>query len=296
MDAVRNNRGHAIPATAEYFALLSEELEKLRIDSDADPFDDAVVRSIESFLPYRNEAIELFLSLALYRDTLETRTTLHRFFEQLIPYLDRTQHITHSREWDFDNFRFIVHELFLYAVACFIRHERFESAAYLMSNDYYVPGRSEYGRDVMVPFEVFRQYMKSLEYRNQRLELRRLSLRADLLEQRCKGLGIEFRHLMQADFILFLRDHLDRSDEHWHWWPETLLYVGRHSGAFEVFARSRSASYFDRAKVLLGIAAKDGLQPLLEAFAADGRRLPRWGFESFSPAHLLGFNEIATKP
>lgn len=296
IDAVRNNLDHAIAATTEYFALLSEELEKLRIASDAEPFDDAVVRSIESFLPYRDEAVGLFLGLALYRDTLETRTTLHGFFEQLFPYLDRPQHITQYRVFDFDNFKFIIHELFLYAVACFIRHERFESAAYLMSTDYYVPGLSEYSRNVMVPFTVFRQSMKSLEDRNQRLKLSRSSLRADLLKERCKGLGIEFRHLTQADFILFLRSHLDRPEEHRRWWPETLLYVCRQTGAFEVFARSRSSSYFERAKVLLGIDSKEQLQPLLNAFAAYSDRLPRWEFESFSPANLLGYNEIATKP
>jgi hypothetical protein len=165
-----------------------------------------------------------------------------------------------------------------------------------MSNDYYLPGRLDYGLDVMVPFVVLWEPMKSLTHRNKRLELSRLSLRADLLEQRCKGLGIEFRHLMQADFILFLRPHLDRPEEGLSWYPETLLYVDRHSVAFEVFARSRSSSYFNRAKVLLGVDTKNQLQPLLEEFAAGSRRLPSWGFESFSPVHLLGFNEIATKP
>ncbi len=295
MNAVKNNRDHAIPAVAEYFAGLSTEMEELRLDPDTDPFDDAVVQSIESFHPYRNEAIELFLALALHLDTPEARTTLHRFFEELIPYLDRPEHVNQWRERDFDNFRFVIHELFLYAVACLIRYERFGSAAYLMSSDYYVAGRSEYGHNLMIPFGVFRRFMVSLKDRKQRLELRRLSVRADLLEQRCKGIGIEFRHLMQADFVLFLRDNLDRPDDR-RWWPETLLYVGRHTGPFEVFARTQSAGYFDRAKVLLGIDSKDALLPLLELFEKEPKRLPNWEYNSFSPAHLLGFNEIATKP
>lgn len=297
LDAVRNNRDHAIPATLEYLELLSAELEKLRLDSGSDPFDDAVVESIEAFLPYRNEAIELILSLALYRDTLETRTIVHRFFEKTIPYLDRPQHLTGGyRDWDFDNFRFIVHELFLYALACFVRHERFESASYLMSTDYYVAGRSELGKDAMVSFGVFSQHMKSLEHRNQRLKLGRLSVRADLLAQRSKGLGVELRHLMQADLVLFLRDRLANPTSQWHRWPETLLYAGRHSGAFEVFARSRSGSYFNRAKLLLGVNTKEELSPLLEAFVTDPSRVPRWQFDSFNPTDLIGFNEIATKP
>ena len=122
IDALRNSRDHAIPAVTEYFTVLSAELEKLRLDPDADPFDDAVVQNIESFLPYRNEAIELFIALALYQDTPETRITLHRFFERLIPYLDRSPRLTQWKDCDFDNFRFIVHELFLYALASLILH------------------------------------------------------------------------------------------------------------------------------------------------------------------------------
>ena len=76
--------------------------------------------------------------------------------------------------------------MFLYAVASFLKYERFESAAYFMGNHYYVAGNSEYGRNVMVSFEIFWKYLKSFESRNSRLELRRLSLHADMLEQRSK--------------------------------------------------------------------------------------------------------------
>lgn len=296
LDAVKNNRDNAGAVTVEYLTTVADELEKFRIEASAESFDDVMIQNIEAFLPYRNEAIELFLSLALYRDSLETRTTIHRFFESLIPYLDRPKDVSRYSDWDFDNFKFIVHELFLYAVAAFIRYERFESAAYLMSNEYYVAGRTEYGKDAMVPFEVFRHHLKSLEHRNQRLELRRLSLRADLLEQRNKGAGIEFRHLMQADFILFMRDNIDRPNDYWNWWPETLLYVGRHSGSFEVFARSKSASYFERAKILLGLESKVALTPLLEAFRTGKQRIPSWDMTTVSPTELLGFNDIASKP
>ena len=284
LDAIRNSRPNAIPALSEYCEVLASEFEKLRLEPNSEPFDDAVVKSINDFLPYRDEAIEIFLALSLYEDSSASRTMLHRLFESLIPYLGA------------DNFKFLIHELFLYSIASLIRRERFETAAYLMATEYYVPGNSDYGRNVMVPFGVFRSHMRSLEHRNKRLDLRRLSIRADMLAQRCKGVGIEFRDLMQADFVLFLRDHLDHPDETWHWWPETLLYVDRHSAAFEIFARSKSAAYFERVKTLLGMKSKDGLSPLLKAFAEDSRRIPRWEFESFSPLALLGWNELATKP
>jgi hypothetical protein len=294
VEAVKHGRDFSSAAVAEYFDTLSGELEKLRIDSREEPFDDTVIKSIESFFPYRNEAVELFLTLARYKDSLETWDLLHRFLEQLIPYMDRPPHVGQHRDWDFDNFKFIIHEIFLHAIACQIRHERFDSASYLMEQEYYVPGRSEYGREEIVSFTAFRQHMKSLVHRNERLGLRRLSLRADLLKERCQGTSIEFRHLMQADFVLFLRDrlHLRKS-----WWPETLVYADYlHSSAFEIFARSRSSSYFQKVKILLDIDSKDQLQALLETFAQQSQSLPRWEFDTFNPSKLLGFNEIATRP
>lgn len=297
LDAIRENRDHALPASVEFFNTLVSEFEKLRIMDFADPVDDKVVHSIDSFLTYRNEVISLFLGLALYRDSQEMRTTLHRFFESLIPFLTRPDNVTIWHDADVDNFKFLIHELFLYAIACLLRYDRFDSAAYLMSTDYYVPQNSRYDRDTMVSFQVFRNPTKSLDHRNKRLGLRRLSLRADLLEQRCRGLEIEFRHLMQADFVLFLRSHIDAPRAFRYWWPETLLYVAGHdTGPFEIFARCRSRKYFDRVKVLLGIGNKEALQPTLDSFDTDQARLPRWDWETFNPRYLLGFDNIGTNP
>lgn len=298
MDAIKSNRENADGAVKDYFDVLVLQLEELRISgvNVEGEFDDDVMECIAGFLPYRNEAIELFEALAKYRDSAEMRHALHRFFEGLIPYMSRPLEMTVFQEWDFDNFRYIIHELFLYCVAILLKNERFESASYLMSNEYYVPGRSDFGYEVMVPFETFRQHMQSLEHRNQRLNLNRLSVRADTLEQRCKGIGVPFRDLLQADFVLYLRDHLDRPKGGWHWFPETLVYVRRSSAPFEIFARSRSAIYFDKVKNLLGISSKTDIAVILDVLESGGNRLPRWGFDSFSPRALLGFEEIETKP
>lgn len=297
IDAIRNDKQYSEASLKEYLSILSSGIEKMRIDNNDGEFDDKVIKSISSFTPFRNEAIELFLTIANYRDNNESRLSIHRFFESLIPYLSPPKGVSGYTEWDFDNFKFIVHELFLYVIASFLRYERFESASYLMQNEYFIHGNSEYGRDVMVPFNIFRDHLHSLEHRNSRLKLKRLSLRADLLNERCKGVGLDFRHLMQVDFILFMRDYVNHPDQMFHWFPETLVYIGRHgSSAFEVFARSKSSAYFERAKQLLGIENKEDLVPLLEAFQKNSQLLPRWEFNSFNPVGLLGFNEIATKP
>ena len=165
----------------------------------------------------------------------------------------------------------------------------------MLTQQYYIAGRSDYGKDVMVGYDAFREYLRSLEHRNNRLELRRLSIHADLLEQRSKHSGIEFRYLMQADFVLFMRAEIMQADFYARWFPDTLLYVGRFHSAFEIFARSSSKSYFDKVKCILGIDNPSDLDELMEAYKTDRQRLPRWQFESFSPSILIGYDQLATK-
>ena len=200
------------------------------------------------------------------------------------------------RDWDFDNFRFIIHELYLYAVACYLRHDRFEAVAYLLGTEYYVPGQSDYGKDEMVSFPVFRKAIKSLDARNQRLGLRKLSLHATLLKERCTGIPVPFHLLMEADFVLYLRSSLREGAYRW-WWPVTLLYAStdHRSAPFEMFARSKSQAYFNRAKVAIDVASKDELEQLLKKFEQREIPVPQWEFSALYPRGLVGFNAIGTK-
>lgn len=294
-EALKQDQHFAVASTSEYLTMLADNMETLRIHNPTRHFDELVIENIDSFIPYRNEAIRIFSTIAQYKDSEETRMLLHRFFERLIPYLDRPKNISQWNEYDFDNFRFVIHELFLYALATLIHFERFESAVYLMRNSYYVADNSEYGRDVMVSFQVFRKYARTFEDRNKRLDLSRLSLRADLLMRRCMEVGLQSADLLQADFVLFLYNGL-HPRESFRWWPETLLYAHRLFGPFELFARSRSKAYFNGLLKLLDISTKEELSEPLALWNANPRLLPNWQFDSFNPSVLTDFERIATEP
>lgn len=296
VDAIKNHKAHAAGTFDEYCTAFAENLERFRISKSEGEFDDAVINNIEEFLPFRNEVIQLFIAVAQYAPEEQFIQRMHRFFESMIPYMNRPQGISRWNEWDFDNYKFIVHELFLYALAILLKHDRIEQANYLLQQQYYLPGNSEYGRDAMVSFTVFREYMGSFDYRNQRLDLRRLSLRADLLKNRCTGNGIDFRYLLQADFVAFMRAEVEAQDTHNRWWPETLVCLGHFNSPFEIFARSVSKSYFNKSKLLLSIEVPKDLEPLLKSYQDGSRKLPRWQFNGFNPALLLGYEHLATRP
>jgi hypothetical protein len=297
VDAIRNTKSHRSAATSEYLERLAGGFNAFRVAAQSGKeFDDVVMESIDAFTPYRNEAIELFLLLAAHGPTTDDLRALHRFFEQVFPFMHTPENVSTYMEWDYDNYRFIVHELFLYLIASLLRHERFGAVAQLVRQPYYV-GR--HGRDDgAVPFAEFREYLKSFDHRNRRLQMRRLSLRGDLLTKRIESSGLSVEQIMQADFTLFIRDCLDsirNGDQRQGWWPETLLYL-RSERAFEIFARAQSRQYFDEIKILFDIKDKSELEPLFQAFREQKLRIPRWEFQSFDPALLLGYERLASKP
>ena len=298
LEAVREQRPYCSGALNEYFETLSRNLERFRITKDAEEFDEKVIRSIESFIPYRNEALDIFLAVAQYHNSEEAWESIHKFFEMLFPYLDQPETVTQWQEWDWDNLRFIIHELFLYAVASLLKYNCFPAVAYLIRQNYYVEKNARLGQEPMVPFSKIQQHLASLEHRNKRLKLRRLSLHADLLNQRSTHSPISFQQLMQADFVLFIRDCLDvlRADRWQYWWTQTLVFSERQYRPFEIFARSQSRHYFEKIKVIFNIAQKDEFLTLKEAFKTEKLRIPRWDFTSFDPFALMGYDKLATLP
>ena len=299
LDAMRSYKEYRIGAVREYTERLAENFEKLRLADGEGEFDDRVIESIESFLPYRDEAIEIFLVAAQYGNTPEVCSALHRLFEQLFPYLHRPADMTSWRERDFDNFRFIVHELFLYCAASFLKYERFDAVGYFLRQHYYV-GAREGSETGMVPFSFFWEHMRSLEQRGYRLKLNSFSLRPELLETRAKNPGITFEQVMQADFTLYLRECLDsiREGRHPRWWPETLLHAHRVHGAFEVYARAQSTEYFRKISQIFDIGDKAEVAPIIEAWRNGTFRLPTFNspFYIFDPLRLMSYNNLATRP
>lgn len=303
IDAVRNGKPYSRGAVTEYFDAIVENMERFRLSGDENEFDDRVIESIEQFLPYRNEAIEMFQALAQYQSPPDMSQYFHRLFEGLMPYLYRSaKGAGPYQDWDFDNFRFIVHELFLYAIASLLKYENFEVVGYLLRTPYYMLASG--WKTEAESYVMFREYMKSLEARNQRLNLQRLSLRADLLKQRAEAFGFNFTQLMQADFVVYLRSCFEamRQDRiQVGWRPETLLYSTQPSmrgqGLFEIFARSQSQKYFGRMKIMFDVDSKQEFDLLVQLYQEHSRGLiPTWQWEPIEPVILMGYSEMATRP
>lgn len=302
IDLIKVASPQASGALEEYFSVFAESLEAFRISFDGidrQKFDEPIVQSIDSFLPYRDEFVGVISAVARY-SPIDSEKLLHRFFEKLIPYMFRPKSLMQYNDWYWDNFRFIIHEMFLYTIGFLLKHERFDVVLRLMSESYYVSGGFENSREPMVGFDVMRQHLESLAYKNQRSNPRRLSLRADMLEQRSHASGLPFDGLMQADFILYFFNSITALKENGRagWWPETLLYYRDYASPFEVFARSESLQYFQKICPLIAMKSKAELQESLKLFGVQNAPmyLPHWEHRSISLQAAMNFEKLASKP
>ncbi|MGM4987516.1 SEFIR domain-containing protein [Tardiphaga sp. 841_E9_N1_2] len=293
IDAIETSPATATAVVENYLGSLIDALEEFRIPHETPNFPQAVVDNIEAFLPLRNEFIE-FMTASAATPNAELPMILQRFFERAIPFMDRPESLSVYRQWDWDNFVFIVHELFLYSVAILLRYERFSLLQEFLSLHFYIPDENR--TEVMKPFTVLHRHTSSLHQKGQ--EQRRISLRADLLEQRSHSSGIKFAQVMQADFMLFLRSASFTSERGWY--PESLLYATfRFRGPFEVFARSESKAYFAKFSRALGWSSKAGLEELVSTYSTNGlggRYLPRWDFETLDISALANLSKLETRP
>lgn len=287
-EAIRLGKDNASSVLQDYLETVIAELVKFRITPGEEPFDEDVVKSVEAFTPFRNELIETFLAIARTKPSEEMLRALQRFFEGLIPYLDRSENMSEWREDQFDNFRFIAYELFLYCIAALLKYERFSSVQRLIDVEYY--DASARNNDAMKPYTVFQEHMRSLYARGKRI--RRVSASADLLKERATATGIEFRQIMAADFILYLRQVMTTDWAGWH--PETLIYARHYSVTFEIFARARSVAYFNQIKGILGAPTADQFKDRMRTVMRDTRMVPSWDYQRVGIGELARVDEIAT--
>ena len=102
LKSVSSQAGAAID---EYFSVFAESLEAFRMPVDEfEPqrFDEPIVQSIDSFLPYRDEFISVVSALARYSSVNDDKP-LRSFFEKLIPYMFRPKSVMQYSEWYWDN-------------------------------------------------------------------------------------------------------------------------------------------------------------------------------------------------
>jgi hypothetical protein len=264
---LREGNPAAVGAVRDYFETFAGNLERFELETDElQPSPEKILQSIEDFLPFRDEAIDVFVTLANYWPGEDGGEALHSFFERLMPYIVTRQ----SQDTSADNFAFIVRELFLYAVAALLQYRRYKAVGILTKRGYYLDRQSLSTNPGTVSFTGFRSYVRSIE---DHLNHDHSNKTADLLKDRAQRQNPTHDDIMQADLVLYLRSEADQrrdqeADRFHHWYPDSLLYARRHTQPFEFFSRA-SREESEEVWTVLGLSGWDDFRQLIQEIGED---------------------------
>jgi hypothetical protein len=248
--------------------------------------EDNLLASIERFVPYRDEFIELVDFLGRYGTDPTLYDRLHAFFEQLAEIRRQHRPLGWQETLETENLAFIAWELFLHTVASLIRAEQFIGVSRLVAPFFVRSWNRDAGR--LQSFDVLDPGFRLLdEIRLRRLGLNRYSLSVELLHERSTGMTNQFEALVEADLFLWIRATLDLEVQGF-WYPRTLTYAEDYE-TLPLFARARSTVFFERLAPALGVRTRSELVSRLKTLP-DGQfpREGRVGNSREAYAYLLG--------
>ncbi len=297
--AVLNDKKTANGLLKDYLIEFEKSFEDYRIHVEetlSNEFDEEVLQSINNFLHRRDEFIDLIKFLANYKPDEETFQEVFRFLESIAKFRLKPEGFSRWFEVQFDNYRFILYELFLYLISILIQYRKFELANIFLSQFYFGLSRSGHEKSLN-SYSIFNNIPESLDvHRNNRLELRRVSLTADIIKERAYIPEISFQQIIETDLILFLRSQFFdvETDTYidFYWFPVTLVYA---NGVSESFARASSKSFFTQLIKLINVKNKISLSEKINQLkeSRDLSRLNRWGY---TLAYYTNLEKLDTLP
>lgn len=245
------------------------------IDGD-EPHDEQIVRAIEGLTPILARLLKILDRALAADDTHEVQAAFHDYLEHVIPALDRG-----STAWSADATKFYAMFAVVAFIALAVRNRRISDAQTFLETPFI---KAEYGgmTATSVGYQVFRAYLKSLDARNSRLELRRVSVHADLIQQVCEAANFPFQEYVEADFMLYVRGVASGHEDplgtgpYMGWWPTSAIFVADKHSSLPNFVRAEQPAFRDKLLGLLAIRNKEELEALITLYRERKIEVPRW--------------------
>lgn len=232
----------------------------------------AIHDNINSYTSLRNDYID-FLD-KLLKSELEFDVDIFiRFFESL-PILKepRDNRSSWSRS-EFDNFRFFIHEIFLYTIAVSLKLEKYKFIEEILYSGYFFKARFDYRTKVQRFDELYNYVDIFDQYYKQTYSQNYFSPMADLIIKRLPD-DLNLDDIINADLLV----HYIASLEHLNWFPITYVYRTRDKSEFELVNRLISLRYFEKVKGIFNVNTVIELQGKLKNFQSTDKNQNGTGY------------------
>lgn len=231
------------------------------------PIDETILNQINRMLPLRNDYITYLEKMCNYYDELDL-DILIGFFERIYSYTQPYEGINSYLDCQFDHFKFIVQELFIYTFTILLNNSKYKTAGEFLRSEFFV--KEGLGSELLHEgYCIFRQYIRTIdEDRKIRLGLNRLSPVAELLVQRADNKKYN-KAILDADLLLYYLQFIYDKEFTWPWFPSTYIYARYRK--IEILQRLVSKRFFNKVQPLFGISS-DQLKAKVKEFKDDYSR------------------------
>lgn len=284
-------------ALHEYLSRFSSNLSVFQLPSykDGDDYYSQVINSINDFVSYREEWLEVLNSVCDNGLLTDVMNDYLRFFEDIHKYINRRNGINYLYDQEEENMKFIEYELMLCFIALLLKKECYKAVADILSATFYNSGATtEY--DVTYTYRSFNHFLNSFFYHNERNSQKYYSLQAKIVNDRMTSCEfLKMQDICQADFVCWLYQ-IGHPEDSGRWFPHNLLYASYMRRPFEMFARAESLRYLESMKVVFDFKDKDDFHRLFsEIMEKRDSVVPRWGFESPDVKLLMNIEKLGTR-
>ncbi|GAB3164548.1 toll/interleukin-1 receptor domain-containing protein [Telluribacter humicola] len=274
----------------EFFTALQEYSIHSKVSENV-TYEKLLFDSINQYLPLRDDFITFFDKLLRDEYKFDIDILL-KFLEKITilfyPSAERNGYLT----FEFDNFRFIAHELFLYLVAIGIKNEKYVLVEELLYNRYYFANGSTSKRtaesycELNFESKAIERYYKMIYSKNY------YSATAEIILKRIPD-GFTKDLLIESDLLCHYIADLNELE----WFPFT--YTFKTSGFFELFHRMTSRRHFDKVKVLFQVKTPEEMRGILtglkqERFGKKGVGFTTTARDVIPLYTIIDVNNIAT--
>lgn len=302
-NALINERKNYQVFIDDYYNTFIEALADFEINNEdlnsVQHIDDLIISRIDGLKLLRNDFVsflEIVLTYSILFDLDKFTTFIERLLELMVrqesfKYPGRT--IGHLMS---DQYKFFYNELFLYITAVMIEKERFKELGAILHTGFVL---SNPRKERIEPhtFLLFNQYAESLDkVRNDRLQMRRLSVTADLIKQRADLTKYNFDKLKECDVLLyFIGIMQNESENQWgwkRWFPQTTVY---HLYQLTILDKLVSKRHFEKMKYLFNVDTVAELKAKIEKVVQiKADRVERFHYEFPYITQVFDFNKICS--
>lgn len=247
-----------------------EELRQLKLSyedlgDNTSEADEKIMEKINSSLPLRNDFIEILKLLS--ENEISDTDWLVELFEKVCRFTDVVygEDSGYSYEIQYDQFKFILHEMFLYSCALLLKHSEYNALFDILSAKYFLENGSQTREENYV---AFRMYIRSLDDRNRRLGLRKISLHAQVLLERVHSNAVTKEELIDIDLLLHYLSSILFKD-HYKWFPITYIYRERMRSPIRFLAKLKSRRRANDSCILFGVQSIRELKEIIAAYTQD---------------------------